>query len=69
MGVTLSEVGTGPDGHGQLVSWSGDVTDGQQEIANASAYPLLPLAVQGTKISVNQQIKHFYQCLELNLVR
>jgi hypothetical protein len=48
MGVTLSEVGTGPDGHGQLVSWSGDVTDGQQEIANASAYPLLRLAVQGT---------------------
>ena len=48
MGVTLSEVGTGPDGHGQLVSWSGDITDGQQEIANASAYPLLRLAVQGT---------------------
>jgi hypothetical protein len=47
MGVTLAGVGKGPhnpfvgQGGHALVSWSGEISDGQAEIANASAYPLI----------------------------
>ena len=52
MGVTLSGVGKGShnpfrgEGNHSLVSWSGDVSDGQAEIKNASAYPLMRVVQQ-----------------------
>lgn len=46
MAVSLSDVGAGPHASLPLQSWSGEVTDGRAEIANASAYPLLRLATQ-----------------------
>ena len=46
MAVGLSSIGAGPAGTLPLKSWSGDVSNGAAEIANASAYPLLRLAVQ-----------------------
>eukprot|EP01052_Picozoa_sp_SAG31_P034719 SAG31_NODE_4096_length_3591_cov_2.039805_3_plen_492_part_00 len=52
MGVTLSGVGKGVhnpfvgQGNHSLVSWSGDVSDGQAEIKNSSAYPLIRVVQQ-----------------------
>ena len=72
MGIPLSGVCTGdpppdppPDpsqegdcapGHA-LTSWDGSVSDGPAEIANASAYPLLRLAVQAS-ISLHEPTPH-----------
>jgi sialate O-acetylesterase len=53
MGVSLSGVCTGASGDcapgHALASWDGSVSDGPAEIANASAYPLLRLAVQASR--------------------
>eukprot|EP01043_Picozoa_sp_COSAG02_P006918 COSAG02_NODE_202_length_29305_cov_20.432377_17_plen_494_part_00 len=52
MGVTLDGVGKGVhnpfvgQGNHSLTSWSGDVSDGQAEIQNASAYPLIRVVQQ-----------------------
>ena len=52
MGLPLAGVGKSPQGNPEgrlrpLVSWSGDVSYGAAEIANASAYPELRCIVQG----------------------
>ena len=52
MGVTLDGVGKGVhnpfigQGNHSLTSWSGDVSDGQAEIQNTSAYPLIRVVQQ-----------------------
>lgn len=60
MGVTLAGVGKSPPGDPQgalspLVSWSGDITDGRAEIANATAYPHIRTTSQGMKNSGTPQ--------------
>jgi sialate O-acetylesterase len=61
MGISLSGVCTGPSGDctpgHTLVSLDGSVSDGPAEIANASAYPLLRLAVQAS-ISLHEPTPH-----------
>ena len=49
MGIALSQVGKGPKSNlTTLTSWSGDVSDGKAEIANAGSFPLLRVAQQAS---------------------
>ena len=47
MALPLSGVGAGPAGRLPAMAWSGDVTDGQAEIRNASQHPLVRIVTQG----------------------
>ena len=51
MALTLSGVGAGKQGHLPATSWSGVVTDGQQEIRNSTKYPLIRIKQQGASSS------------------
>ena len=55
-GVCTGASGACTPGHA-LVSWDGSVSDGPAEIANASAYPLLRLAVQASR-SLHEPTEH-----------
>ena len=48
MGLPLSAVGAGNDGHEQLVSWSGAVSWGEEELNLTSNYPLIRVTRQRT---------------------
>ena len=48
MGLPLGGIGAGDDGHEKLVSWSGAVSWGLQELNWTSRYPLVRVTGQGT---------------------
>ena len=57
MGLPLSAIGSGPSGGDPLTSWSGDVSYGAAEIANASAYPNIRV-VQQQMVSIPDPTDH-----------
>ena len=57
MGISLSGVYSRRGRGAALVSWDGSVSDGHAEIANASAFPLLRLAVQAS-VSLHEPTLH-----------
>ena len=58
MGVNLAAVGAGPKADSPVVSWSGDVSFGKDEIANASAYPDLRVVQQASVSLVDGPTEH-----------
>ena len=57
MGLPLSGLGKGTTGTDPLTAWSGDVTSGAAEIANASAYPDVRV-VQQRMVSLAEPTEH-----------
>ena len=47
MGLPLGGIGAGIDGHEKLVSWSGAVSWGEQELNETEHYPLVRVTEQG----------------------
>jgi hypothetical protein len=47
MGLPLGGIGAGNDGHEKLVSWSGAVSWGEQELNETEHYPLVRVTEQG----------------------
>ena len=47
MGLPLGGIGAGNDGHEKLVSWSGAVSWGEQELNETERYPLVRVTEQG----------------------
>jgi sialate O-acetylesterase len=47
MGLPLGGIGAGNDGHEKLVSWSGAVSWGEQELNQTEHYPLVRVTTQG----------------------